>query len=605
MGIVYILTTIILMVAFLLLKKSNEKQNIVTWIILSLITYLAYNIFVCMLFGSLNIHTNLIFLSVVNLLISVALGIIIYKKKVLQQYYFDKKSILPLILILGIVIFVGIKQYKPFEDSIATASVDGCMHYAAATNFADNMIILSKIDNQTGYNFLTMQPGAYVNTGIQMSVARSIFGENAKDYITFKVFEMGIFALNIAAIYMLITDKIDSKYKMFICMILIALYAFAYPYTSLLYGFSYLGVAIAFCTAMFYLAKVYAREEINFVIETILIVLIGVGIIFSYCLFVPAMFAFICINVFVYNKDEKRKILKKETMIITGILLLVTILGILYLVIPTFLVESQNKLTDAIGFDGNIYKGFYIDFIFYVPFVIVFLYKAIKNKKLSPILIAFLVVAFQLIISLVGLLAGIVSAYYYYKIYYIIYVLLVYIAMEIICEYSNNKELQTFIVSALAVFVAIVLLNVTGLERKILMRYPNLTDAAKSEQLAGIYFDINVATLPNIQYSCTVSSDRIALAKELGKHKEITLKNMLVGGMNVYCKSWLYVIAGNYCGGESINDLHSAVVETTVENFLEAEGKEYFVLFTVDKYESTDKYDLIFQNEAGVILKKK
>ena len=605
MGIVYLITTIVLFVLFLLLKKSQEKQNIVTWIILSLITYLAYNIFVCMLFGSFNIHTNLVFLSAINLIVSGVLAWIIYKKKEKQKYYFDKKSILQLVLIIGITVFVGVNQYKPFEDSIATASVDGCMHYAAATNFADNMIILSKIDNQTGYNFLTMQTGSYINNGIQMSVARSIFGDNTKDYITFKVFEIGIFAFNIAAIYILIADKIDSKCKVVACMVLLALYAFAYPYTSLLYGFSYLSVAISFCTAMFHLAKLYASKEINFVVETILIVLIGIGIIFSYCLFVPAMFAFICINVFIYNKDEKRKLFKKETMIVTGILFIVTILGILYLVVPTFLVASQNKLTDAIGFDGNIYKGFYIDFIFYVPFVIVFLYRGIKEKKISPILIAFLIIAFQALISLVGLFAGIVSAYYYYKIYYIMYILLVYIAMEIICEYDKNQELQVFMISALALFASIILLNVTGLERKLLMRYPTLTDAAKSEQLAGIYFDTNVASLPNIKYSCTVSSDRIDLAEELGKHKEITLKNMLVGGMNVYCKSWLYVIAGNYCGGESINDLHSAVVETNVQNFLETEGKDYFILFTTDKFETNEQYELIFQNEAGVILKKK
>ena len=58
MGIFYILTTIILIVSFLLFKKSNEKQNIIEWIILSIISYLGYNIAVCMICGNLGIHTK-------------------------------------------------------------------------------------------------------------------------------------------------------------------------------------------------------------------------------------------------------------------------------------------------------------------------------------------------------------------------------------------------------------------------------------------------------------------------------------------------------------------------------------------------------------------
>ena len=68
--------------------------------------------------------------------------------------------------------------------------------------------------------------------------------------------------------------------------------------------------------------------------------------------------------------------------LIIGILFefpLITVLSILYLVVPTFLVASQNKLTDAIGFDGGIYKGFYIDFLLYVPFIISFIYSPIIN----------------------------------------------------------------------------------------------------------------------------------------------------------------------------------------------------------------------------------
>ena len=69
-------------------------------------------------------------------------------------------------------------------------------------------------------------------------------------------------------------------------------------------------------------------------------------------------------------------------------------------------------------------------------------------------------------------------------------------------------------------------------------------------------------------------------------------------------KAWLYVISGIECGGQTINDLQVANVETSVDDFMEDDEKEFFVLFTGDEYEDTDEYTVVFRNEAGVILKK-
>lgn len=604
MGIVYILSVLVLLGSFILVKKSEEKQNLVSFIILSIILYLAYNIAVCLIFGCLNIHTDLGFLSVINLLVSVGIGFKIYKDKKIQSYEIRKRDFLALAIICAISCYIAVDQYKPLSGAIATASVDGCMHYSAATNFADNMIILTKINNTTGYNFITMQPGAYVNTGILMKVFRTIFSD-AKDFKTFKLFEIGMFTVNTLAFYMLISDKLKSKFKYIIGIIFLILYAFAYPYTSLLYGFSYLSVAIAFASALFYLAKVYSSYEIKFSVMITMIVLSGIGIIFSYCLFVPALFAFICIYSFIIDKDKKHKILKKQTLIITGLLLIVTIVGILYLVIPTFTISSQNRLTDAIGFEGGIYKALFLDFVFYVPFVIMYIYKSVKDKKINYQLIALILIGGQTLLELIGLILGFVSSYYYYKIYYILWILLVDIAIEVMCNIKENKDLRIFLTSYLTIFVCIVLGAVSGVEERLQMKAPGLIEECRLNRLAGIYFDTNIAAVRNINVSCIVDENRVKLAEAVGKIEDITLKNMLVGGMNTNCKAWLYVISGIECGGESINDLQTAIVETSVDDWLENDEKEYFVLFTSDEYKSTDDYGLIHQNEAGVILKKK
>ena len=413
-----------------------------------------------------------------------------------------------------------------------------------------------------------------------------------------------MFALNGLVFYMLIADKLNTKYKTLIGLIFLALYSYAYPYTNLLYGFSYLSVAMTFCAAMLYLAKIYKDKEIDFSINLILILLAGFGIIFSYCLFVPAMFAFICLNTYIFDKEDTHKIFKKKFMWVTGLLLLVTIVGILYLVIPTFLVSTQNKLTDAIGFEGGIYKGLYIDFLFYIPFAILFIVKAIKNKKMNPILLALIVVGAQATLFLAGLAIGYVSSYYYYKIYYIIYILLVYIAVDVMTDSENSLESQVFMGTALALFVGLILCVTFEIEVRVKMKYPGLLDNIKSNGLVGIYNDTNIDTVRNINASCIVNEERVELAEELGKVEGATLKNLLVGGMNTNCKAWMYVISRLDCGGESINDLQVAIVETSVEDFLANEEKEYFLLYTGETYQTTEDYEVLFQNEEGVILKK-
>lgn len=608
MGIFYVLTVIAMLVTFVLFKKSDKKQNLINMCILSAICYLAFNILICMSFGVLNITTNLLFLSIADLLVAAGLGFKIYKDKKIQEFEIRIKDILGAIICLGIVCYMAVSQYAPLSKTVANASVDACMHYSAATNFADEMKVLAKIDNTTGYNFKTMQTGAYINTGIFMNIVRSVI-PMWEDYVAFKVFETGVTALVILAFYMLISDKLTDKKSYVIGMVLLMLYAFAYPYTSLLHGFSYLSVAITFTTALFYMAKIYEKGEINFWVQLPVIVLMGVGIIFSYCLFVPALFSFICIHVFIKDlkkKEEKSylKFFKKSTLLVTGILLVVTVLAIFYLVIPTFTDSDQNKLTDAIGFEGGIYKSLYQDFLFYIPFVVLFIYKGIKEKRLDFQTTALALIGGQTLLLFIGVVVGFVSPYYYYKMYYILWILLVDMAVEIFASIKENKDLFVGATSYLVIWVCIVMLAVTGLEQKLQFKRPTLFDECRTHKLAGIYFDTNVAAIANINVSCIVDANRVKLAEAMQDVEDITLKNMLVGGMNTNCKAWMYVISRAESGGESINDLQKAVVETSVKDFMEDEDKKYFVLYTSDKYETTEEYEVVFQNEAGVILRK-
>lgn len=608
MTIFYCLTVIAMLAVFVLFKKSEEKINLVNWCVIALVSYLAFNILVCMIFGCMNIKTDFLFLSIANLVVTAGLGFKIFKDKGIQKFEIRKQDILGVIVCVCVVCHMAVSQYAPLAKSVANASVDACMHYSASVNFADEMIVLSKIDNQTGYNFKTMQTGAYINTGIFINIIRDIIPA-FEDHVAFKLFETGIMTLMVLTFYILISDRITSKKSFVFSMIFLMLYAYAYPYTSLLHGFCYLSLAIVFITTLFYFAKHYAEKEVSFWVLLPLIVLMGVGIIFSYCLFVPAIFAFICLYVFVKDFDKKEeksylKIFKKSTLLVTGLLLVVTIVSIFYLVIPTFTDSDQNKLTDAIGFEGGIYKSPYQDFLFYIPFVVLFIYRTIKEKKLNFQTMALLLIGGQTLLMFTGVIFGIVSPYYYYKMNFILWILMVEITVEIFTGKEESKELSIIFTTALVIWVTIIILAVGKFEHKLWLKRPTFFDQPESHSLAGIYYDTNVFGITNINASCIVDPNRVKLAEALCDVEGVTLKNMLVGGMNSNCKSWTYVIARGVSGGESINELHTAVVETSVEDFLEDDKKEFFVLYTGDKFETTEDYELVFQNEAGVILKK-
>ena len=171
-------------------------------------------------------------------------------------------------------------------------------------------------------------------------------------------------------------------------------------------------------------------------------------------------------------------------------------------------------------------------------------------------------------------------------------------------DLDENKEMFVMGASYLAIWVMIVLVAVSGLESRLQAKRPTLFDLCKTPFLAGIYYDTNIAAVANINVSCIVDANRVKIAEAMQDIDDITLKNMVVGGMNTNCKAWMYVISRAESGGASINDLQYAVVETDVEDFLEDEDKKYFVLYTADKYETTDEYEVVFQNEAGVILRK-
>lgn len=452
MEILYILSVVILAVAFMLFKKSDEKLNFIKWLIIFAVSFLGYNIFFGMVLGLLNITSHLWLLSLINLVFSFILGYKAIRKKEIQKYFVTKLSVVGLILIFVIFGVMLFKDLYIHKGAITHQAVDSAVHYRAAKHYSDNLKIFINVEDKTFFNFNVMQTGAYINDGIFMNVINGITG--IEHCYIYQVFESITLFLCGLALYSLFVDKIKTKRGLLGSLVLIGLYIYGYPYNSWIFGFSYLSVGVAMVTMLVPVVEMlYSKENISRKIVVPLIVILATGLIFSYCLFVPAIFAAICIYCFLkdFTIEGKTylKFFKKTTLLITGLLLVVTAAGIGYLFIPTFFIEGQTNLVDALKIDGEIYEEKYLNFYAYIPFAIMYAFefvKKFKNKELEySDIFSVIIVGFFSLLN-IGVSFGVVSEYYMFKIYYILWIVIFNVTAEMVNKYVDEKNIRIDIV---------------------------------------------------------------------------------------------------------------------------------------------------------------
>ena len=452
MEILYVLSVIILAVAFMLFKKSDEKLNFIKWLIIFAVSFLGYNIFLGMVLGLLNITSHLWLLSLINLAFAVLLGYKAIRKKEIQKYFVTKLSVVGLLIIFVIFGVMLFKDLYIHKGNITHRAVDSAVHYRAAKHYSDNLKIFINVEDKTFFDFNVMQPGAYINDGIFMNIINSITG--IEHCYIYQAFETIVLFLSGLAFYACFIDKIKTKRGLVGSLVLFGLYIYGYPYNSWIFGFSYLSVGIAMVAMLVPVVEMlYSKENISRKIVVPLIVLLAIGLIFSYCLFVPAIFAAICIFCFLkdFTVEGKTylKFFKKTTLLITGLLLLVTAAGIGYLFIPTFFIEGQTNLVDALKIGGEIYNEKYLNFFAYIPFAIMYAFefiKKVKNKELEySDIFAIVIMGFYALLN-IGLAFGLVSDYYMFKIYFILWIVIFNVTIELINKYVNEKNFRIDII---------------------------------------------------------------------------------------------------------------------------------------------------------------
>lgn len=475
MGIIYFISVLLLVTAFILIKKTNKVLNVLSFTGITIVVLFCYNAFICYILTFVSIPTSLLNLSIVNIIFTSIMSGIIYRKKEIQKYSFDKFGAICIGIILVVTIFVSILNFG-FPFNIKYETGDPAIHYMTSVLFANQDSLLNLNVDEVHDSFESRKIGSYVNSGIIMKCCSS-FMDDISYYNIFIGFGIFILFMSGAMMYSTLEKFAKERSQKILALIVSLIYLLGYPLNSLLFGFEYLSLGILILEAIIHMIYYFEKEELKFPFYIIIFALLNFNVFCSYYMFVPFTYSGLWIYFCIYSKKHNKKIFcKKNIIILTVTLLLPFFLGFIYHITPQiyniFHLDDWEALKNTFSFSshllnkgftlyGYIYVNFYSNTLLLIPLVMYYIYRKIKEKDFfsCDIIVLIFLVGFIGILSL-GIVFEKVSVYYVMKNYYALWILLMYMnfrSLMYIYESSKiNKKLSYILVGF---YVGVVVLN--------------------------------------------------------------------------------------------------------------------------------------------------
>ena len=471
---IYIISIICLITSFILIKKTDKKLDILSFIGITLLLTMCYNVFVAYVFTYFKIPITLLNLSITNFIIAVLIATVIINKKEIQKYEINKIDI---VFISIIAIGVGIISYLefgfPFEIKYETS--DPSLHYLTAKEFAKSDSLLIKNKDKVYNSFRTRKPASYVNSGLIMKC----FLNHIDEFEFYNIFiAFGIFVLLLTGTVMyntLVKFSKNNKTRFMACIVSL-IYVLGYPLNSFLFGFEYLSLSILIINVIIEMAYYFEKDYFENKYNIIIFFLLNFGLFFSYYTFIPFMYSalwiYFCIHS--YNKNKKLKDIfnKKNIIMLALTLLLPFVLGYIYHMAPNIysmesseIVTSKAKYLSGRGFSqtGYSYINFYSNFMLFIPLTIYVIKKEYKNKHFDLIFLIFIIV--YLLLLFTGYCFNKVSAYYLSKSYYILWGLLIYENFKGLMYIYERDKHDTYVFIIAYIILIIMGLTLTKVDR--------------------------------------------------------------------------------------------------------------------------------------------
>ncbi|MDO5557167.1 MAG: hypothetical protein Q4G05_02865 [Clostridia bacterium] len=462
MEILYVLTNIILFGVVLLTKRKDTKIDLFSTIAVVVVLKFCYNVLICYIDNLIKVPITLLTLSVQNLLFS---GIFIFKiirTREVQKYSFDKKDGMFLIII-AIVFFTLVWKIYGFPIAIRYYSFsDFVNHLSYSLNFSNKTELLNSF----------IRPGAYVNTGILFKVLAP-FVDTFDLYKVYILGDMIWLVMQSIMMYILSKKYIKNIFSFIIVAILSVLFILSYPLNSILFGFSYLSLAMLMIITLGVVMEKHEDGELPKWTWWGCLALINFGIAFSYYFLLP----FIYLSIFIYKLFEtlqkNKKVISMENIIFSLIVFVVpAIASIQYHFLSRIIKSGTESLVKQATLEGAIHNSLYANFLLLLPFIAYYIYKEIvglKRKKLtdnkdknifrskmdfSSIMV--LSTLFYIIVTFIVNRCGLLSDYGFFKTYYAFWLFAFCVFIKGIFLLLNQKGLKKYLTMVFMIFYIIV-----------------------------------------------------------------------------------------------------------------------------------------------------
>lgn len=615
MGIIYILSLIILMMSFILIKKTEKKLNILSFISITIGVMFCYNTFVCYVLTFFTIPVTLLNLSFINIILAGILIFFIARKKQIQSYEMQKIDLLYITLLgIGVLIVSYLNFGFPFNIKYETG--DPSVHYLTSEMFAENDSLLITDRDEVYGGFSTRKTVSYVNSGLIMKCFENVIDS----YYYYNIFiAFGIFVLFITAwaMYTTISSFAIDKKTRFLAFIISLLYTMGYPLNSFLFGFEYLSMGILLLGLTFDVVYYFKNKELKNIYIIIMLALLNFGVFSAYFMFVPflypALWIYFCIDS--YEKD-KSIFTKKNISLLVTTLLIPFFLGFIYHIAPEIygVIINQNLEADTMfnysshlvgtGFAtyGYIYVNLYSNMLLLLPIPIYLIIKKWKDNRFASMNMIFCIAFIELL--LVGFLFGKVSIYYLSKNYFALWFILFYMNYRGLVEIYKKYPKVSF--GLVGFYCLLIVLNLLFVDTTLENQELNLNERPTA------VVEVFGANKTMLKYKKTdLYNEELEILKYFKDNISYENKVEIVGDMEQ--GYWAYTLTryvnnkDEKITGKGQNGLTYKMLRTKYD----IEEADYIIYFNrTSRYKLLKEKihelgDIIFENEYGGIVKCK
>lgn len=562
------------------IQKTENKENGLSWIILSIVICMAFNAFWVGVTNLLHIPVHILVTGISDMIFGSMIWIWIYKTKKIQKYQWKKEDFVFLVvysIIVGRFCFIQFPGLNPNFQAI-----DAPRHL----QYAEKIIFDKNITSGMFY--------ADLYGSIVIELLSPIFDVDNyyKAFVISEIVNLFLSGLTLYAVY---TDKIKNRANYIIAYILTVLYVFGYPVSNLQYGFVYWGMSITILTCIIFMFTYLNKGGVNYIYIYIVLLFLNFAIFECYSMFVPPVFLS---EGLYYLYLKKKRVFSRQNicnfviMFIPAILIgMIYSAGLLYNLNTTVENGNGGTATYGIALEGNIYKDLYRDFMLFIFFVIIAIIDRIKNRKITFEIFSFGCSLAYMMLMLTAGLSGKVSSYYYCKNNYMMWLLIFVLAYQGL-KFAWDKYKET-VISYGIILAVLFSLFFGSFEIKIQSRNNNY-DFGNVNDILKIYSS-NKEMVDNSKYN----SSYIEIYKEI-------YNNYVKKGYKVAISSdfWLHETWFNVVTNQKF-----AICESNFDVYVEqCESKADYVFVLYDSFyqnniEHYNNYEKVEDYGIGFLIK--